>query len=91
MKFVYLNKKERQLWNIIPSLGDSGKTLSTARRFNFEKAQPMVLLDWFANLPLVMLFILSFFPVTFAEIGNPYGKQRTPTLTLTKSQPTTLV
>ncbi|MEX3073870.1 NnrS family protein [Vibrio alginolyticus] len=42
----------------------------TARRFNFEKAQPMVLLDWFANLPLVMLFILSFFPVTFAELGN---------------------
>ncbi|CAE6914612.1 NnrS family protein [Vibrio sp. B1FLJ16] len=43
----------------------------TARRFNFEKAQPMVLLDWFANLPLVMLFILSFFPVTFSELGKP--------------------
>ncbi len=43
----------------------------TARRFNFEKAQPLRWLDWFANLPLVMLFVLSFFPVTFAELGNP--------------------
>lgn len=43
----------------------------TARRFNFEKAQPLPWLDWFANLPLVMLFVLSFFPVTFAELGNP--------------------
>ncbi|MBE3981547.1 short-chain dehydrogenase, partial [Vibrio parahaemolyticus] len=40
----------------------------TARRFNFEKAQPLPWLDWFANLPLVMLFVLSFFPVTFAEL-----------------------
>ncbi|HHF0556702.1 TPA: NnrS family protein [Vibrio antiquarius] len=43
----------------------------TARRFNFEKAQPLAWLEWFANLPLVMLFVLSFFPVTFAELGNP--------------------
>ncbi|MBT0320418.1 NnrS family protein, partial [Vibrio campbellii] len=43
----------------------------TARRFNFEKAQPLLWLDWLANLPLVMLFVLSFFPVTFAEIGQP--------------------
>ncbi len=43
----------------------------TARRFKFEKAQPLPWLDWFANLPLVMLFVLSFFPVTFAELGNP--------------------
>ncbi|MGF1696825.1 NnrS family protein [Vibrio lamellibrachiae] len=43
----------------------------TARRFNFEKAQPLVWLDWVANLPLVGLFILSFFPVTFAQLGQP--------------------
>ncbi|WP_050933348.1 NnrS family protein, partial [Vibrio harveyi] len=43
----------------------------TARRFNFEKAQPLMWLDWLANIPLVMLFVLSFFPVTFAELGKP--------------------
>ncbi|EJB5281429.1 NnrS family protein [Vibrio vulnificus] len=43
----------------------------TARRFNFEKANPIVWLDWVANLPLVMLFLLSFFPVTMAQLGQP--------------------
>ncbi|OIQ25693.1 NnrS family protein [uncultured Vibrio sp.] len=43
----------------------------TAKRFNFEKAQPLPWLDWVANLPLVCLFILSFFPVTFAQLGQP--------------------
>lgn len=43
----------------------------TARRFNFEKPQPLVWLDWLANLPLAGLFILSFFPMTFAELGQP--------------------
>lgn len=43
----------------------------TARRFNFEKTQPILWLDWVANLPLVGLFILSFFPMTFAELGQP--------------------
>ncbi|MDN3614992.1 NnrS family protein [Vibrio gallaecicus] len=43
----------------------------TARRFNFEKAQPLVWLEWVANLPLVALFILSFFPLTFAQVGAP--------------------
>ncbi|WP_394127005.1 NnrS family protein [Vibrio hepatarius] len=43
----------------------------TARRFNFEKPQPIVWLDWAANLPLAGLFILSFFPMTFAELGQP--------------------
>nr|WP_275664528.1 NnrS family protein [Vibrio tubiashii] len=43
----------------------------TARRFNFEKPQPIVWLDWVANLPLVGLFILSFFPMTFAQLGQP--------------------
>lgn len=43
----------------------------TARRFNFEKPQPIVWLDWAANLPLVGLFILSFFPMTFAQLGQP--------------------
>ena len=41
----------------------------TARRFNFDKPQPMTWLEWTANLPLVSLFILSFFPVTFAQLG----------------------
>ncbi|MFM2589029.1 NnrS family protein [Vibrio sp. TBV020] len=43
----------------------------TARRFNFDKPQPIVWLDWAANLPLAGLFILSFFPMTFAELGQP--------------------
>lgn len=43
----------------------------TARRFNFEKPQPIVWLDWVANLPLAGLFILSFFPMTFAQLGQP--------------------
>ncbi|MGD8119908.1 NnrS family protein [Vibrio sp. TRT 2004] len=43
----------------------------TARRFNFEKPQPIVWLDWLANLPLIGLFILSFFPMTFAQLGQP--------------------
>lgn len=43
----------------------------TARRFNFEKPQPVVWLDWVANLPLAGLFILSFFPMTFAQLGQP--------------------
>ena len=43
----------------------------TARRFQFDKPQPIVWLDWAANLPLVGLFILSFFPMTFAQLGAP--------------------
>lgn len=43
----------------------------TARRFNFEKPQPSMLLDWLANLPLVGLFVLSFFPMTFVQLGQP--------------------
>jgi uncharacterized protein involved in response to NO len=40
----------------------------TARKFNFEKAQPLLWLDIGANLPLLMLFILSFFPITSAQL-----------------------
>ncbi|KJY85033.1 short-chain dehydrogenase [Vibrio galatheae] len=43
----------------------------SARRFNFDKPQPMVWLDWLANLPLVGLFIVSFFPMTFSQLGQP--------------------
>lgn len=43
----------------------------TARRFNFDKPQPLALLDWLANLPLVGLFVLSFFPMTFAQVAQP--------------------
>ena len=34
----------------------------SARRFQYEKPQPLVWLDGLANAPLVALFILSFFP-----------------------------
>ncbi|MDR9829105.1 NnrS family protein [Vibrio sp. FNV 38] len=43
----------------------------TARRFNFEKAQPLFWLEWASNLPIMILFLLSFFPITFAQIGAP--------------------
>lgn len=43
----------------------------TARRFNFEKAQPLLWLDWLANVPVAALFILSFFPMTMAQLGKP--------------------
>lgn len=43
----------------------------TARRFNFEKPQPLMVLEWGANLPLVGLFVLSFFPMTFEQLGQP--------------------
>ncbi|KOO12469.1 short-chain dehydrogenase, partial [Vibrio xuii] len=43
----------------------------TARRFNFEKPQPLMVLEWAANLPLVGLFVLSFFPMTFEQLGQP--------------------
>jgi len=43
----------------------------TARKFNFEKAQPLPGLEWAANLMLVGLFILSFFPLTFSQFGQP--------------------
>lgn len=41
----------------------------TAKRFNFEKAQPLLWLEWAANLPLVLLFVLSFFPLLSSQIG----------------------
>lgn len=41
----------------------------TARKFNFEKAQPLMWLDVAANLPLALLFVLSFFPQLFAEVS----------------------
>ncbi|CAH8185892.1 NnrS family protein [Vibrio aestuarianus] len=43
----------------------------TARRFNFEKAQPLLWLDWLANAPIAALFILSFFPMTMEQLGQP--------------------
>lgn len=35
----------------------------TARKFNFDKPQPIFWLEWAANLPLLALIILSFFPL----------------------------
>ncbi len=43
----------------------------SARRFQYEKPQPIVWLEWSANLPLIGLFVLSFFPMTFAQLGQP--------------------
>ncbi|MFM2597496.1 NnrS family protein [Vibrio fortis] len=43
----------------------------TARRFNFDKPQPLLWLEWLSNLPLIGLFVLSFFPLTFVEVGKP--------------------
>lgn len=43
----------------------------TARRFQFEKAQPILWLDALCNIPLVMLFVLSFFPLTSEQV-SPY-------------------
>ncbi|MFA0413682.1 NnrS family protein [Vibrio renipiscarius] len=43
----------------------------TARRFNFEKPQPLAWLEWMGNIPLLALFVLSFFPLTFSELGQP--------------------
>ncbi|MDE1240448.1 NnrS family protein [Vibrio aestuarianus] len=43
----------------------------TARRFNFEKAQPLQWLDWLVNAPIAALFILSFFPMTMEQLGQP--------------------
>jgi len=42
----------------------------TARKFNVEKAQPKLWLDVSANLPLVMLFVLSFFPMANAQLSS---------------------
>ncbi|WED27788.1 NnrS family protein [Vibrio sp. DW001] len=44
----------------------------TARKFNFEKAQPQLWLDVGANLPLVMLFVLSFFPLANQQLSQAF-------------------
>ncbi|WP_105901653.1 NnrS family protein [Vibrio gangliei] len=43
----------------------------TAKKIGFEKPQPLLWLDAGANLPLLFLFILSFFPLT-AAITSPW-------------------
>ncbi|GAL24940.1 NnrS protein [Vibrio variabilis] len=42
-----------------------------ARRFQYEKPQPIVWLEWLSTLPLMMLFVLSFFPLSLATLGKP--------------------
>jgi uncharacterized protein involved in response to NO len=44
----------------------------TARKFNFEKAQPLLWLDIGANLPIGMLFVLSFFPLANAQLAQSF-------------------
>ncbi len=41
----------------------------TARRFNFDKPESLFWLDTAANLPLVLLFALSFFPLTSMQFS----------------------
>lgn len=41
-----------------------------ARRFQYEKPQPVVWLEWLSTLPLMMLFVLSFFPLSLATLGK---------------------
>jgi uncharacterized protein involved in response to NO len=42
-----------------------------ARRFHYDKPQPVTWLEWAATLPLLALFVLSFFPLSFATLGQP--------------------
>ncbi|MFA0084321.1 NnrS family protein [Vibrio sp. 10N.261.51.F12] len=42
-----------------------------AKRFQYEKPQPKVWIEWGATLPLIGLFALSFFPLSFATLGQP--------------------
>ncbi len=43
----------------------------SARKLGFEKPQPILWLEWASNLPLVALFVLSFFPLTQADLSAP--------------------
>ncbi len=43
----------------------------TARRFQFKKPEPIFWLEWSATIPLMMLFLLSFFPITAAQLSHP--------------------
>ena len=43
----------------------------TARRFQFDKAQPLVWLEWLATLPLALLFVLSFSTEWFNLLAKP--------------------
>ncbi len=42
----------------------------TARKFNFEKPQPNICSEWAATLPLALLFIISFFPLVYQQLGQ---------------------
>lgn len=41
----------------------------TARRLEFSKPQPLLWLEWLSNLPLIGLFILSFFPLSYLQLA----------------------
>lgn len=43
----------------------------TARRFQFTKPEAYRWLDILANVPLLALFILCFFPISMAQLGQP--------------------
>ncbi|MCP3698869.1 MAG: short-chain dehydrogenase [Aliivibrio sp.] len=65
---------ESMLWwftLLISVMGARVIPFFTARRFQFEKAQPILWLDALCNIPLAMLFILSFFPLTSEQV-SPY-------------------
>ncbi|WP_165313568.1 NnrS family protein [Vibrio ziniensis] len=54
---------------IISIMGGRVIPFFTARRFNFDKPETLLWLDAAANLPLVLLFALSFFPLTSAQLS----------------------
>ncbi len=51
--------------------GRSSDSVFTARRFQFTKAEPILALDVIANGSLLALFVLSFFPLTMVQLGQP--------------------
>lgn len=65
---------QAMLWwftSLLAVMGGRVIPFFTARRFDFEKPQPMMWLEWIGNIPLLALFVLSFFPLTFAELSAP--------------------
>ncbi|CAM3071321.1 NnrS family protein [Vibrio rarus] len=43
----------------------------TSRRFQFDKPQPILWIEVAGNLPLMLLFVLSFFPITLQTLQTP--------------------
>ncbi|WP_413284746.1 NnrS family protein [Vibrio sp. MA40-2] len=73
--FTALAVWQAMLWWFILLLSVMGGRVIpffTARKFGFEKAQPKLWLDIGANFPLVMLFVLSFFPMVNQQLSQAF-------------------